>query len=87
MRRILAALLLLIPATLFAQNGVTLPAGSGTQKALHFKDYPGLGIYESSAGVMYVGDESGGLACTYGSGCTFSGTVTLARSFLTEEAL
>jgi hypothetical protein len=69
-RLILSLLVLFLAAPVFAQSGVTLPAGSNTLKSLNFKDYPGLGIYSSSAGVMFLGDESAGITCTYGSGCS-----------------
>ena len=70
-----------------AQNGMTLATGSNTLKAIHFKDYPGLGLYSPSAGVMVLGDANGGFSCTNGSGCTTTGTFTLARTNLTEDAL
>jgi len=88
MRKVLLFLTILgLATTASAQNGMTLAAGSNTLKAIHFKGYPGLGLYSSSAGVMVLGDETGGFSCTSGSGCTTTGTFTLDRTNLTEDAL
>jgi len=88
MRKALLFLAFLGAASLAeAQNGVTLPAGSNTLKSLNFAGYPGLGIYSPSAGVMYLGDENGGIACTVGSGCTTWGTFTSSSGVFMQSTL
>lgn len=54
-----------------AQDGVVLPNGSNTLKALHFTGYPGLGLYSPAAGQMYFGNETAGVLCNT-STCYFS---------------
>jgi hypothetical protein len=93
MRKLLVVGAVLVAAAVAtAQSGLVLLPGSATLKSIHFSGYPGLGIYSSSAGVMYVGDTTGGLSCTNGTGCSFSGTVTsgdlaVNRADLVEDAL
>jgi len=84
--------LALVAALATAQSGATLPSGSNTLKALHFRGYPALGIYSPSAGVMFFGDATSGMTCTNGSGCTLTGTVTsgalaVDRADLVEDVL
>lgn len=64
--------LALVAAIVTAQaTGIILLPGSNTLKSLHFQGYPGLGIYSSSTGVMFIGDTtSNGITCTSGNGCT-----------------
>lgn len=70
----------LVAALATAQSGLILPAGSNTLKSIHFKDYPALGVYMSSAGTMYVGGTSGGISLTDTaaslSALTFTGNLT-----------
>jgi len=78
--RVLGVLLVLLATTVQAQvsrDGVVLPPGSNTLKSLHMRNYPGLGIYAPAAGVMFIGDESSGITCTYGSGCDLTGSFPL----------
>ena len=77
----IGALILALAAFAGAQSGITLPAGSNTLKSIHFTGYPGLGIYSSSSGVMFIGDQTNGISCTNGSGCS------VPRSQLAEDAL
>jgi hypothetical protein len=75
---ILSVLCVLLAASAFAQSGVTLPEGSNTLKALHLKNYPGVGIYSPSAGALYFGNETEGFYCTAGGTCTLASTGTPA---------